>query len=189
VNPNWTDILSALAAVLAVGLAAVGGWVAVVQLRIAARALELAADQLSETRLTSLTQVMTELTRRWDEPVLKDSRDALAGYSAEQLRELVERVYTRGGDTEARKKYFVLAALPNFLESVAIMCRRGLSVDLVDDLWGSAIVNAWRSWRPATEFARERLQTETIYLNLENLAEEIARRRGGAPSVTPSAPD
>ena len=78
--------------------------------------------------------------------------------------------------------YYTLQALPNFIEGIAVIEDEfeGLSLDLVDRLWGGVIIRAWERWSMAVEWVREESQAtaaDRAFENFERLAKSLAAKR------------
>ena len=106
----------------------------------------------------------------------------MIGFTAEQIREIVERLYTGTASETDESRFYRLSALPNFIECVAIMEAElaGLSLPLIDRLWGGAIIATWERWEPAVEYVRSQPHAEKVFVNFEVLARRLAERRTGA---------
>jgi hypothetical protein len=161
-GPSWTDKVTAIGTATAAGVVIVSAIIALVQLREAER-----------TRLASL---VADLSRRWDESLLQTARTRQAEFDSQQLLELVEKSWTTG---TADKNFYEMEALPNFFEGIGVLENRtrGLSIALIDDLWGSAILGTWGKWLPTVEYIRSQQTIPTAYLNFEAIKDRVAAYR------------
>jgi hypothetical protein len=170
--------------------------------------------QLSESEGTRLATLVTDLTRRWDEPLLQSARLEFSSLTAAELRTIVELSYAepRGPEDQI---YLRLQALPNFFEYLGVLEARvegGVPLELINVLWRTSILSTWRRWHPTIDWIREKAGTQTFYGSFEGLAEKIrqlppptrtttwagepatqatgpAVRQSVRPSVPPSIPD
>lgn len=170
--------------------------------------------QLSESEGTRLSTLITDLTRRWDEPLLQDARLEFSSLTASELRIIVELSYAnpRGPEDQI---YLRLQALPNFFEYLGVLEARvegGVPLELINVLWRTSILSSWRRWHPTINWIRDKAGTQTFYASFEALAEKVRRlppptrtitwagepapratgpavRQSVRPSVPPSVPD
>jgi hypothetical protein len=103
---------------------------------------------------------------RWRSPQYRFKRHQLAGLDHRSRN---------------HRPFYTLQALPNFLETLAVVEYdvEGVSLDLVDRLWGSAITRAWERWELAMRIIRRRLKEVHVYENLELFALRVAAYRAG----------
>src|SRR6266545_7326945 len=130
-RPDWATVTGAVAT-------AVASFVLIVTAIFAAR-------QLRDARRTRHGQLLTDLSRRWDEPLIVESQRVFSRYRTEQIVALVEKVYEAGGTTEQEvKDLATLEALPNLWETIGVMQIEGaISLSVIDRMWGAAITGAW----------------------------------------------
>jgi hypothetical protein len=158
-----TDWITAIASAVAVLAVIVGAF--------------LALRQIGEGQKTRHAELLLDLSRRWDEPLLKGARLGMVSRTQDEILKLVEVAYSE--PQASRDEFYELQPLPNFLEALAIIERRagGIELELVNELWGSAILTTWNYWRPAVKFMRERQEDETIYANFEGLRDRVMELR------------
>jgi hypothetical protein len=141
-----------------------------------------ALRQVGEARNARFAALAGDLTRRWDGILLRESRRAMIDHTAEEIRAIVERIYGGRADKKDETDYYRLQALPNFIESVAIMEDEisGLSIELVDRLWGGAIIAAWERWELSVDYVRSQPHAQRVFVNFERLAKSLEARRRAA---------
>jgi hypothetical protein len=99
-SPDWAEITSAISA-------------AVTTLIVGATAV-FALRGLRDARRTRDGQLVSDLSRRWDEPLTVQAQKLFADYTTEGIVTLVHRVYEGGGATDQEvAEYTALEALPN----------------------------------------------------------------------------
>jgi hypothetical protein len=164
-DPSWTDVVQAVS-------------LAVTALIVLLSAL-FAAGQLLDSRRTRYGQLLTDLSRRWDEPVLKNARDRLGPYKPAELRDLAQKVYEKTASEEERTAFYDLMAVPNYLEMVAVVEGKveALPIELVDAVWGGPILTHWKKWAPTVRFMRTRPNSGENYVNLQRLKGRVKRYR------------
>ena len=140
-----------------------------------------ALRQLRETKNTRYAELLADLTRRWDEPLLRSARIAMAKRSPQEIETIVRDEYEGRGTPESEKIYYELQALPNFVEGIAVIQdeTKGLTVPIVDRLWGSTIIVAWERWEPAVKYLQSRPlpYSKRNYRNFEELARLVKEHR------------
>jgi hypothetical protein len=167
----WTDVVAAVAT----------GTTTVVVLVTAFFALR----QLNESKKTRYAALAADLTRRWDEPLLADSRRLMSRRSSEEIREILQANYSGTATDEQRDDYYKLQALPNFIEGIAAIEDEfgGLSLEFINRLWGGVIIRAWDRWEPAADWVRTQPNAEGAYRNFEDLASSLTELRGRRASL------
>lgn len=129
--------------------------------------------QLKDARRTRHGELLTDLSRRWDEPLIVRSQVLYGRYTEEGIVKLVDKVYGTGGASEEElTDYFTLVALPNLIEALYVMANEGaISLEVIDQMWGAAIISAWADWgKPVSELRRLLTEAPDTYSNFENLA-------------------
>jgi hypothetical protein len=130
--------------------------------------------QLTETERTRLATLVTDLTRRWDEPLLRRARLEFSFLTSEELLQIVVLSYAnpRGPEDEI---YLRLQALPNFFEYLGVLeaDTKGVPLELINVLWRGSILSTWRRWEPTIEWIREKAGIRTPYASFEHLADKI----------------
>jgi hypothetical protein len=156
----WTDKL--------VALATLAGTVALVVTAC------LAIWGLVDAQRTRLATLVSDLTRRWDEPLMRRARLEFSSLEPDELLNIVQASYQAPRGPEDRI-YLRLQALPNFFEYLAVLeeSTRGVDVEMINRLWRNAILITWRRWEPTIQWIRDEGGTRTYYANFERLAREI----------------
>ena len=162
---KWTDLVSAIGTPVVIIVSAL-----------------FALNQLREAEKSRYAALAADLTRRWDEPLLASSRQAMSLHGHEEIRDIIKANYTKKATEDEIEAYYTLQALPNFIEGIAVIEDEfeGLSLDLVDRLWGGVIIRAWERWSMAVEWVREESQAtaaDRAFENFERLAKSLAAKR------------
>jgi hypothetical protein len=162
---KWTDLVSAIGTPVVIIVSAL-----------------FALNQLREAEKSRYAALAADLTRRWDEPLLASSRQAMSLHGHEEIRDIIKANYTKKATEDEIEAYYTLQALPNFIEGIAVIEDEfeGLSLDLVDRLWGGVIIRAWERWSMAVEWVREESHAtaaDRAFENFERLAKSLAAKR------------
>lgn len=130
--------------------------------------------QLREAEKTRFATLISDLTRRWDEPLLQAARLELSHLDPTELLQIVQRSYERPRGPEDAI-FLRLQALPNFFEYLGVLeaDTKGVPIDLLNVLWRSAILTTWRRWEPTIEWIRDGAGTRTPYARFQLLADRI----------------
>lgn len=133
-------------------------------------ALIIAIWQVIEARRARHGEAFFDVSRRWDEDALMESRAAGAQASTPAaLRAQVVTAWVGSLD-----QYEVLVRVPNFFEDLAIMVERGiLSFDDVQASLGSVVVAKWKEWETSVHFVRAVSARPTVYENFQRLAQRM----------------
>jgi hypothetical protein len=135
--------------------------------------------QLRDARRTRHGELLTELSRRWEETPIIRSQRLFSAHGSEGIVALVRKVYEQGGATEAEvEEYTTLESLPNLWELLGVLrADRAISLSVIDRMWGAAIIRAWDEWQAPIERLRNVTQNATTYVNFEELAAELREYR------------
>ncbi|HEX8100108.1 MAG TPA: hypothetical protein VF660_07900 [Actinomycetota bacterium] len=127
-----------------------------------------ATKQLSETRATRLTELMTDLSRRWDEPSMLHARQVEGSFrTADRLRAKFPRLYEKN-----HSKAYEALRIPDFFEDVAIFVKEGhLPPETVRLSLGTPMVRHWDYWKKTVDYFRS--SQPTAYANWEEVATEL----------------
>lgn len=145
------------AAWTAAGAAVVGACAAVFAAIIIVRTARYARDSLADAKKTRYAQLVTELSRRWDDPEIIESTSLGAEYSSLGILGLIDRLYSPRGERFARGRrrgrqrdldvYFKIFLWPNLLESIGcLFVEEAISPTVVSRLWGAEIVGCWETF-------------------------------------------
>lgn len=179
----WATILIAFGTLAS---AAILGITAVYIYRSAQNALL----TLEDARKTRHAELVTDLSRRWDEPLIEDSRKLFGRVTSEELVEIVNEFYDTGENDHV---YYKLIAWPNLIETIGVLESDGaISPEVIHQMWGGGIIVAWAGWCDAIQTLRDRAERPTTYLNFGRLAEmmegmEPGRVSEAEASGTPAA--
>jgi len=113
---------------------------------------------------------------------MMQARNSLSRYTAGDLFDLTQRVYENRATDLQRKEFLDRQALPNFLETIGVVEGKvgALPIELVSELWGSAVIVTWKTWAPAVRFLRNQPSGEQTYANLQRLKRRIKSYRARA---------
>jgi hypothetical protein len=133
----WATSLGALAA--AVGVFFV--W----------RSVEEAEDSRKETEKTRHATTAADISRRWDEPEMRSSRELIRRLDREQrLRAALVIGLHKAATNDDMKTYTELQIVPNYLEDVVILLGLGaLDREFVEGSLGAVIRSQWAVVRDA----------------------------------------
>lgn len=176
-----------------------------------------ALQGLDDARRTRHAALITDLSRRWDEPLIADSRKLFGQLSREDLVGVVERVYRPisegrswwhsfleavfvAEDTAARQlaDFQTLTAWPNLIETIGVLEADGaISQDVIHQMWGGGIIGAWDGWRDAIRAMRTHSGRPTTYQNFERLYDammnlepgRVSAQESGHPASRGAAPE
>jgi len=153
---TWTDIVTAIAAVLAFG--------------VLIFAALYARHQLHSMEKTREAQLLADLSRRWDEELLTESRQAVGKYkNGSELSQSLEELRNRSDE-----QYYVILRLPDFFEDLGLLVnKKCLSLQLAKDMFGTAVKYHYNLYKDTIENMRKIYKDQTIYKFFEDLAEEI----------------
>ena len=154
--PLWTDIVIAVAAAFTVAIliaAAIFAWHEV-------RCIERARE----------AQLLTDLSRRWNEDELTKSRKAARNYkNGVELQQALQKMRENND-----QQYYDLVRLPDFFEALGVLVNSGcLSKQLTKDLFGTVIEYYYHLYHPTMQYLREVHDDKNIYILLDHLAQEL----------------
>jgi hypothetical protein len=134
---------------------------------------------LRESENTRYGALAADLTRRWDESLLANSRREMTSRTHEEIRDVIAVYYSGRADDEGKELYYTLQALPNFIETIAAIEEDigGLSIAFVDRLWGGAIIRTWERWELAIHYIRDEMGVVQAFEEFEHLVNRIRERR------------
>jgi hypothetical protein len=145
-----------------------------------ALAASVALFSLIDARRTRHGQVVTELSRRWDDPFILESVTLGREYAPSGTLELVEALWASGvtkRETADLKDWYKVSAYINLLETIGVyLSERVISEGIVYKLWGNSIIEAWDDWRETVLRLRELTATPEALEHFEGLARAMAAR-------------
>jgi hypothetical protein len=155
-------------------------WITAIATTVLAVAAIAALANLIDARRTRHAHIVTDLSRRWDEPAATDARRRSGDYDAAALVALIERVYRPPLDaTEAEREADVeelyrLGRWLNVLETVGVLyTEKTLSERLIFKLWAGQFAAAWEKWESAISLMRDLERRPGIYGNFQEVAERM----------------
>jgi hypothetical protein len=116
-------------------------------------------------------QLLTGLSKWWNEELLRESRQAAEKYkNGIQLQKALEN-FKKTND----KEYYVLLRLPDFFEDLGLLVNSEcFSKQLATDLFGTAMKYHYERYKPAIEYLRTEFNDKTIYKFFEDLATNVS---------------
>ena len=152
----WTGMYTAFTAfitlVLFIAAIAAGH-----QLRSMEKARQGQRDQLLEAKTARKAQVLTELSKRWDDPLISESRRRVSSFEGDP--EGLSRRLQKLNDKNHRE-YYVLIRVANFFEDLAILVEEeALTPELVTKSLGDPIKYYWKLFRCYALAAQPELAT------------------------------
>ncbi len=119
---------------------------------------------------TREAELLVDLSRRWNEEQLTESRKAARNYkSGTELKEAIQKL--RGNND---KEYYELVRLPDFFEALGVLVSNScLSKQLTKDLFGTVIKYYYPLYGPTIQYLREIHDDKNIYLWFDDLVEKL----------------
>ena len=140
----WTAVYAAFNVFIALVLFA-AAVAAVHQLRSMERARQGQLDLLVEAEKARRAQVLTELSKRWDDPLFSESRRKVSSFEGDpeglsrRLREL---------DRKNHRDFYVFIRVANFFEDLALLVDEdAVSLELVEKSLGTPVGYYWNLFR------------------------------------------
>lgn len=162
---DWPAWITAVAAVVALGIGAV------------------AVLGLLDARRTRHAQLVTDLSRRWDEPLATESREIDGEYDTRTLVALLDRVYDPPDDADTATRradaatFFKLGVSLNLIETIGVLwSEKAISAGVIFKLWGANITEVWEKWSEPIDLMRDREGYPGIYRAFQDLAGEMQER-------------
>jgi len=126
--------------------------------------------QVKAARNTVQVQLIADLSRRWDEQDVVESRKRASYYADGQaLLKAFQEVFENHPDD-----YYILIRVPNFFENLEVLVEEGaISLDVVEKLLGSPAVYWWKRWEASVKYLREAHDQPTAYEKFEDLAANL----------------
>ena len=174
-TPLWTDVVTAVFTALTTGVLALSAILAI--------------RQLGEAERTRYSELIATMTGRWSNRDLVRARLQMSKRQADEIRELVERMWGQTATHDDEALFYELIALVNFMEVIAVIEDRveGLTIPAIDELWGGAILSAWDKWEPAIQVMREQDHAGQAGVGFQRLAEKVQNHRDN-PEPKPVPP-
>jgi hypothetical protein len=133
---------------------------------------------LADARKTRHGQVISELSRRWDDALVLESLTLGREYGPKGTLELVHALWGPGVTTRVEGDlvdWYKVSVYPNLLETLGVYLSEGvISEGIVYKLWGASIIEAWAAWRETTAALREVTETPETFKYFQELAERMA---------------
>ena len=153
----WTDIAIAAAATFTAGILLVAVVFAWREVHCIERARE--------------AQLLADVSRRWDEELLRESRQAVEEYEdGTKLRQALEDLKKKND-----KQYYVLLRLPDFFEELGLLVnKKCLHPQLAKDMFGTAIKYYYDRYKLTIKYLQEKYQDQTIYKFFSDLVTQVS---------------
>jgi hypothetical protein len=130
--------------------------------------------QLADARRTRHAQLLIDLSRRWDEPLIADSELASARFSPAEKVDLAKRAYAAAPSQTDVENWGLLLVIPNLCETLGVLEAEGaISLPTISRMWGTAIQGIWRHWEQPIDQVRETTKAPRAYVELQRLAGEL----------------
>lgn len=131
-------------------------WLTAIGTLVLAGGVLIAVIQLRELKRDRALQWIFEMSKRWEDEKLEQSRVAVRAMSVKALADLSKRWGTPGFSADEEAQMTELIRLPNFFEDVALMVQHGrLDMDLVWQTFSGPAYEAWEDWKPVMHILRE----------------------------------
>ena len=133
-------------------------------------AVIIAKRQIKCTEREREAELLTDLSRRWNEKELTESRKAARNYkNGVDLREALQKL-RENNDQE----YYDLVRLPDFFEALGVLVNSDcLSKQLTKDLFGTPIKHFYHLYGPAIQYLRKIYDDKNIYTLFDDLAQKL----------------
>jgi hypothetical protein len=135
---------------------------------------------LRDARKTRHGEVLTELSRRWDDHLVLKSLTLGRKYGPSGTLALVDALWTPGvtdRDERDLDDWYAISVYPNLLETIGVYLREGVISDsIVYRLWGANIISAWRDWKGTVEALRDATGEPDVWIHFERLASKMQAR-------------
>ncbi len=171
-DADWSSWVTAVATgVLA--LAALATLIVVYETAAVAR------SGLDDARKTRHAQLLTDLSRRWDEAQMIESRKLYSLHGPKWVLGMVEKLYIYDPDATPLPEPEVdtwskVMRWPSLLETIGVLHNDGaIGTEVAFNNWGAQIAEAWRLWRGPVNRMRELSGYEGTYRNFQQLAKTM----------------
>jgi hypothetical protein len=142
-------------------------WITAVATSLLAGGVLVAIVGLWDARKTRHGQLVTDLSRRWDEPLTAESMILYSIHGHAGIVDLLERLYADDPEISQLysklgiyqkdlELYYELQRWPSLIEAIGVLRnQRAISTEVVFKMWGPAIASAWVAWRDPVEKLRQ----------------------------------
>jgi hypothetical protein len=137
----------------------------------------LAVFGLWDAKKTRHGNLLTDLSRRWDDPLTMESLMLFSEHGPQGVTELAERTYKGAsvdkGDLEL---FYDLNRWPNLIETIGVLWDEGvLDIRVIYKMWGPQILAGWLVWEEPVKKLRELDTYPITYRFFQRLAEALER--------------
>ncbi len=159
---TWTDIVIAVSSALT--------------LIVLICAFYIAKREIKCIDKTREAEILTELSKRWNEEQLTESRKTARNYKGSaELKDALETARKKN-----IKEYYRLVRIPDFFEALGVLVNSScLDKQLTIDLFGSAIEHYYELYKPSIEYLRDFHNDKNIYKWFDNLVTDINKLKRG----------
>jgi len=156
-----------------------------------------ALKSLRDAKRTRHATLITDLTRRFDEPLVADSWELWANTGQTEIMALIEKVYvSRTATVKEHARLLTLMVIPNLLETIGVLESEGaLEAKTIYKMWGDTIIGAWNVWkRPIGRLRESEANRPWTYQYFQDLARKMRRieakrrREQRKASAVPASP-
>jgi hypothetical protein len=141
----------------------------------------IALRALRDGRRTRHGQLIVVLNARWDDQAVIDSAAHFRLWGSENTTKLVEALWSDDvteRDEQDLKDWYDLSIYPNVIEAIGLIQAEGaISIELVDKLWGTNIIDAWKDWKKPIYRLREVTHANDVLIGFEEIADRLASHR------------
>lgn len=159
-------------------------WITAISTAVLAAGVLVALWGIVDARRTRDGQLVTDLSRRWDEPLVHESIVAHHVHGQPGTIDLIRRLYRVGGaeplDEEGLRLYTTLTAWPVLIDVIGVLVsEKAISLDVAYKMWGHQVVSAWDWWKEPVLFQREIEAGDSAYADFlpsYSFFEDLARQ-------------
>jgi hypothetical protein len=157
------------------------GWITAIATALLVVGAIAALWALQDARKTRDGQLVTDISRRWDETATIASIVAFSDQGPTGIITLLDRIYPTDPTVLPSKADRVLAyelfRWPTLIDTIGVLeSKKAISSDVVYKLWGPQIVSAWKVWADPVQHMRELEGFPVTYRGFQDLAEAMEKR-------------
>jgi hypothetical protein len=160
----------------------------VASLVVVVRTARTAVSALADAKKTRHGQLVTDLSRRWDESLLVESQDFYSEIGPRGIIELADRVNVPRSVKNAfspeqadgyRKDvadFNKLLLFPSLLDTIGVLVDEDvIDAEVVYKLWGPVIALTWRTWSSPVDELRTAWGRPSAYRYFQSVGEAMGR--------------
>jgi hypothetical protein len=142
-------------------------WLVAATFSLAAVGL-IALLSLRDARKTRQTQLLVELSERWDSRPMIQSSVLFREFGGEKTTQLVEAIWGKDvvrPDPRDIAYWQRISIFPNLIEVIGVFVGRGMiSPRIIYEMWGGNIIEEWARWEAPVLKLRELSRDDPIWL-------------------------